>query len=410
MYQRRISASLDPEFEAEGRSTRTDVMAIGELADHLGLSKARLHELAREGNLPASRVGNRWRFDREALERWRGARPEIPRSPARSAEAAAQFVSAKSFDIEDLVQLVWPWEVRFTQLSSGKFHGTLEAVRTPHMVIYEERWLRRVLARGATPPGLVMIGTNAAWQRSRVDWCGGTLDSRRFACSRPGSEVGFEVPDRSHHAVLLVQPELLARSAGRETVDLLCDRKHVNLHPMHGSRLVATLGRVVRKYSARPELLRDPFEVRCLESSLLDVLGTCIARGSLQDTAESSSSRRAAVERAIEYVDCSVGPITALELAIAVGVSQRTLEYCFRNVLGTTPAAYLRLHRLNQAHRDLAAADPQASTVTEIAMKRGFSHAGRFSVAHRRLFGVTPSETLRTARPPLVIGQLTTTS
>jgi AraC-like DNA-binding protein len=71
--------------------------------------------------------------------------------------------------------------------------------------------------------------------------------------------------------------------------------------------------------------------------------------------------------------------------AVAVGVNQRTLEYAFREVLGTTLASYLRLHRMNNAHQDLEVADPNSSTVTEIATKWGFLNPGRFSVAHRKL-------------------------
>ena len=87
--------------------------------------------------------------------------------------------------------------------------------------------------------------------------------------------------------------------------------------------------------------------------------------------------------------------MTALELALAAGVSQRTLEYAFRDQLEMTPAAYLRIYRLNAAHRELLAADPEVSTVTSIALKWGFSHPGRFSSIHRKMFNEAPSEALR---------------
>ena len=82
---------------------------------------------------------------------------------------------------------------------------------------------------------------------------------------------------------------------------------------------------------------------------------------------------------------------------MAVGASQRTLNYAFQNVLDMTPYSYLQMHRLNAAHRELAVADPNVSTVTSIALKWGFSHAGRFSILYRKLFDEMPSETLRRA-------------
>ncbi|MDH3596068.1 MAG: helix-turn-helix transcriptional regulator [Rhodospirillales bacterium] len=104
--------------------------------------------------------------------------------------------------------------------------------------------------------------------------------------------------------------------------------------------------------------------------------------------------REASVHRALDVVEQSSQPITALELALAVGVSQRTLEHGFRELLGVTPAAYLRRRRMNGARHYLAHGDPDWTTVTRIALDWGFSHPGRFSAAYLALFGELPSRTL----------------
>jgi transcriptional regulator GlxA family with amidase domain len=59
------------------------------------------------------------------------------------------------------------------------------------------------------------------------------------------------------------------------------------------------------------------------------------------------------------------------------------------------PIRYLRLRRMNLAHRALLAADPAQKTVTEIATGHGFWELGRFSVEYRTLFGEPPSASLR---------------
>jgi AraC-like DNA-binding protein len=59
-----------------------------------------------------------------------------------------------------------------------------------------------------------------------------------------------------------------------------------------------------------------------------------------------------------------------------------------------SPIRYLWLRRMHLAHRALRAADPAASTVTEIATNHGFWELGRFSVAYRSLFGESPSASL----------------
>lgn len=57
---------------------------------------------------------------------------------------------------------------------------------------------------------------------------------------------------------------------------------------------------------------------------------------------------------------------------------------------------YLRGLRLEQAHRDLEAADPvYGDTVSGIARRWGFANPSRFATAYRQAYGVHPSATLR---------------
>ena len=130
---------------------------------------------------------------------------------------------------------------------------------------------------------------------------------------------------------------------------------------------------------------------------MIEVLSTSISDSNQGDQLRSVSMHAAYVRNAITQTECSDKPLTALELAMAVGVSQRTLNYAFQNILGITPYSYLQIHRMNAAHRELALADPRVSAVIDIALRWGFGHAGRFSMMHRKLFDELPSETLHRA-------------
>jgi transcriptional regulator GlxA family with amidase domain len=59
--------------------------------------------------------------------------------------------------------------------------------------------------------------------------------------------------------------------------------------------------------------------------------------------------------------------------------------------------AYLRVVRLRRAHRDLRSANPSHSSVASITHRWGFTHLGRFAVAHKTMFGETPLQALRAA-------------
>jgi len=83
------------------------------------------------------------------------------------------------------------------------------------------------------------------------------------------------------------------------------------------------------------------------------------------------------------------------DLCRAAAVSERTLEYAFKEIAGLTPMQYLvrlRLHRVRQA---LLGATPESTTVSIEALNWGFWHFGEFSRAYRECFGELPSDTLR---------------
>jgi AraC-like DNA-binding protein len=86
------------------------------------------------------------------------------------------------------------------------------------------------------------------------------------------------------------------------------------------------------------------------------------------------------------------------DLCRAAGVSERTLEYAFHDVVGMTPVAYLIRLRLHRVRQTLLAGTHGSTTVTTEALNWGFWHFGDFSRAYKECFGELPSDTLR--RPP----------
>jgi len=91
-------------------------------------------------------------------------------------------------------------------------------------------------------------------------------------------------------------------------------------------------------------------------------------------------------------------PFTVSSLARAVGLSTRSLSRGFQRLRGYGPMAAVRRARLDRVRLDLLTAGPHAS-VTNVAMRWGFYHLGRFSGLYAAHFGELPSATRRRARP-----------
>ncbi|MDT0158304.1 AraC family transcriptional regulator [Microbacterium sp. ARD32] len=100
------------------------------------------------------------------------------------------------------------------------------------------------------------------------------------------------------------------------------------------------------------------------------------------------------VRKALAYIDENAHlPITVDDIAAAVHISTRGLQYAFRRSLDTTPAQQLRRARLEGARRELL--DGTQDTIAAIARRWGFAHPSRFSAAYRDQYGVLPAATAR---------------
>ncbi len=82
------------------------------------------------------------------------------------------------------------------------------------------------------------------------------------------------------------------------------------------------------------------------------------------------------------------------KLCMALGVSRRTLERAFDEVMSISPGHYLRVRALNMARDRLLRSPPTPGVVTRTAIDSGFWHMGRFSVSYRALFGERPIDTV----------------
>ena len=112
---------------------------------------------------------------------------------------------------------------------------------------------------------------------------------------------------------------------------------------------------------------------------------------------EQARPGRRTVRAAIDLVSAEEEATwTVPELARAAGVTVRALELGFRKELGKTPREFVRDLRLMRAHDELQRANPgDGTTVTSVAYRWGFWHAGRFATSYTQRFGVRPATTLR---------------
>lgn len=108
------------------------------------------------------------------------------------------------------------------------------------------------------------------------------------------------------------------------------------------------------------------------------------------------SLSRAMVMRAEEYIyEHCESTLTVGEVAAATGVSVRSLQASFRETAAGSPVQRMRDIRLQRVRTSL---EQREGNVTEVALRFGFFHLGRFSAQYQQMFGERPATTLARAR------------
>jgi AraC-like DNA-binding protein len=82
-------------------------------------------------------------------------------------------------------------------------------------------------------------------------------------------------------------------------------------------------------------------------------------------------------------------PPSLPELARSAGLNEVKLKAGFKTLFGSSVYAYLRHHRMEEAHRMLR---QRLYTVTEVAQRVGYANPSKFAEAFRKQFGVNPSD------------------
>lgn len=107
------------------------------------------------------------------------------------------------------------------------------------------------------------------------------------------------------------------------------------------------------------------------------------------------------VREALDFINDNAHlPIGPADIAVAVGISARSLQYALRRYRETTATTLIRTVRLQRVRAELQAAEPRTGSVTRTARTWGFVQLGRFAGNYRTMFGESPSTTLR-RRPGL---------
>ena len=322
-------------------------------------------------------------------------------SVARSLGLMSPQVGELEFsEMEDYETAVAPWELLVRPIGRGRFGHRKRYLSTPSFVLYRESFDSHLCVQGVTPAGLIALSVPVLLGAHSSYW-GKALHERGLPTSVGGALDAVIDAGQSHLIVLLTRElvqrhltptqaallEVVAKTrllrAARDKVDQL------------RSWLLDTLEHAHRW----PSMLRHPPALWVLEQELMTRILAAIELPTAVTTRPAPTLRHQALDRTLAFLrDADVLTLSLSDLCTAARVSERTLEYAFRETYGVGPLGFVRRWRFHRARRALLYPTFRGGTVSEVAHGMGFWHLGRFATEYRQLFGELPSDTLRRAR------------
>jgi AraC-like DNA-binding protein len=279
----------------------------------------------------------------------------------------------------------------------GEFRGQVTWVKLPQLGLF--RWAENLshVAFVSTKPGPVFISFPA---RSNVSafWQGIEIEQGEIVVHGRDSPVCLRTKRDYQWGSIEVEPKVLENCAATIGLRAFAPTASTRfLKPPRDavSSMLLLHGQACRLVETKSALVTHCEVARAFEQDLLYAMAQCLASEEAHCDSGAKQNHAEIMARVEETLAAhETTPITAPQLAAAVGAPERTVQACCAEFLGMSPGQYARVRRLHLVRKALRRADPTAASVSAIARQYGFRELGRLAAAYRTAFGETPSSTL----------------
>jgi AraC-like DNA-binding protein len=292
------------------------------------------------------------------------------------------------------------FDKRSQRLDDTAFRSETAAIDTGRIRVGAERVDQANLRiHGCLPPGLLFASVTIG---SDLQIHGRRLNRPLLKVFGAGARFDATMRGSMHNVTLLV------RHPANAPTDDPCDPLGAWFDPSNARslslgpgqhRLAGLLEALAARVYADPEPLADPGTAALMEDDLLGALRGAVAAPTdvaMQDALLGPESRRRLALAAEELIladdaqDCE----GVASLCHRLGTGERSLQLAFREQFGISVRAFLQTARLHRAHAALLRHGDRM-TLAQIATQYGFWHLGRFAGYYRKVYGCSPSVTVK---------------
>lgn len=319
--------------------------------------------------------------------------PKVAKAGMDGGHRPAAVMHAAFVDVDEQAAALTGWNQSYLQLAAGGFRGSMRRIDLGGARLFMEALQTSVYQTGMLEAGVLALGVPLHVSEPGL-FCGRPCDQNSLHVFSGPS--GFEFRSASKHVMLGFElaPELarglrqgerpFGEEAGLHAADPLA---------IEGLRqFMLTLFDAAQ---ATPALLNLPAVRVAMVDTLIEQVSALGASAAALDMPPDGYWRLVQDARELIRANIHQAP-TVVELCTRLGVSRRTLQNGFQQVLGVSPLSYLRAARLGAARQVLKS----SASVTDAATQLGFWHFGHFAKDYQAMFGELPSQTHRRHHQP----------
>ncbi len=295
-------------------------------------------------------------------------------------------------------------DMKAVQLQSEPLRAKRVVVRLDSATVVFHSTNLRIRTRTSLVPGLVAYTAFGPKAQGTVN--GLPIRPGLMLTAAAATEVRFVVEAGYQNVSILLPPQdVRAHLAARHRDDEFHLPLGVEMRQVDPARVreLFEWGKRLADVAARqPAIFNDgPRERAAARVELFEMLLAALGDSEAFEPTRDDLTRQAhslVVKQVEDFVLAHVDDHVSLsDICRAAAVSERALQYAFKEVMGLTPLAYLARVRLHRVREALLAGTHGTATVSVEALKWGFWHFGEFSRAYKSCFGELPSDTLRRA-------------
>ncbi|OUR85020.1 hypothetical protein A9Q75_00525 [Colwellia psychrerythraea] len=302
-------------------------------------------------------------------------------------------------DIDKLAQFQVNKNRRYTQLHTGQLQGDYLEVNLGTLQVFREKLSAGSLVEAAPARNFVPFAALLS-NIDDLNFCGKRIEKNSIIQATGGVwDINFKY--HLNAVVAAFDRETFCRDiqllTGEEIPNDWLVSKACLTEPLALNQYATGLNNIINVIQMKPEVLATENSLRMISDTILrlafNVLKVTIP---CNEKRANQSKRSQGVRHVIDYLHNYGQNIPTIpELCKVAKLSERNLQYGFKEYLGVTPIRYLRLLRLNGVRRDLLLNRGKKEKIVDVALDWGFIELGRFASEYRQLFQELPSATLK---------------